>query len=391
MSSRRTRHRRRATIIGSLIGVIIIFSFVITLIAPDLGTRSSTNDIEPFSTPVPTPFIVPTPDPDPRLDGAPPYIHSSGLFRVFRPASENWRVTSESGPNDGTGIARVVMQEPDQLVVIHNYIQPGVEYETFTSLSENFLTSSHFADAWSAYNSYIETGRTVTEEAVIVDFDLIDEGIDYRARTLHWTDDGWFYSSRIVAPANNPALLDLLADRILASFRPVPRVRDLPVEWPAFINPSEGYILKYPADWQKVAGDAGRPVTFAPAANGGKLLVRTRVETGQVLEDETQVTDWLAASDETAVVLSSAPVAYDAAQGYEVAYTFTDSAGDTSSGVMVLLNDEAGNLFIANLQTGALDTDLLAAEDLPSAVQDARRAVRDGFIVLPTDQRAEAE
>ncbi len=56
MSLSRKRAQRRATMIGVVIGFIIIFTFVISLIAPDLGSRSSNNNIDfptltPFGTP----------------------------------------------------------------------------------------------------------------------------------------------------------------------------------------------------------------------------------------------------------------------------------------------------------------------------------------------------
>ncbi|MEP0763795.1 MAG: hypothetical protein HRF48_13770, partial [Chloroflexota bacterium] len=79
MHKSRKRDQRRATLLGAIIGSIIIFTFVLTLIAPDLGSRSSSNtDLDPFATPQPTSLVIPTPDPDPQLTGRPPYIHSSG-------------------------------------------------------------------------------------------------------------------------------------------------------------------------------------------------------------------------------------------------------------------------------------------------------------------------
>ena len=41
MSASRKRSRQRATILGGLVGGMIIFTFVVSLIAPDIGTRTS--------------------------------------------------------------------------------------------------------------------------------------------------------------------------------------------------------------------------------------------------------------------------------------------------------------------------------------------------------------
>ncbi len=92
MNKSKRRGQRRATLLGASIGMIIIVTFVLTLVAPDLGSRSSSSEIDPFATPRPTELIIPTPDPNPQLEGRPVYIHSSGLFQTFMPAGSDWYV-----------------------------------------------------------------------------------------------------------------------------------------------------------------------------------------------------------------------------------------------------------------------------------------------------------
>lgn len=384
MASRK-QNRRRATIIGSVIGVIIIFSFVITLIAPDLGTSSTTSDAV-FNTPEPTAIIIPTPDPDPQLGGAAPFIHNSGVFSAFRPAGGDWTVT-ESGPDANTGIVRVVMQSPARLAVIHNYIQPGVEYETLDSLSANLLTANHFASAWSDYDTWVETNRAVTDDAVIVDFDLESESVAYAGRSLDWVQDSRLFATRLVVPANNAALLDLLQPYVLAQFTMLPGIAALPVEWPAYIEQSTGYVLKYPAGWQQVAGGPGRPVTFSTTSDQGELVIRTWAAPDRRLESREQVAVWLASVESTAEALTIAPVEQRGGTGYEVAYTFIDTAGDARSGLVLLVNDADDTLFAVNLQTTLLDRDLLTVDDVPASVRDAIRALREGFVILPPEMR----
>lgn len=384
MASRK-QNRRRATIIGSVIGAIIIFSFVITLIAPDLGMSSTTSDAI-FNTPEPTAIIVPTPDPAPQLDGAAPFIHSSGIFSAFRPASSDWTVT-ESGPDPSSGIVRVVMQSPARLAVIHNYIQPGVEYETLDSLSANLLNASHFASAWSDYDAWIETNRTVTDDAVIVDFALESEGVAYTGRSLDWTQDSRLFATRLVVPANNVALRDLLQPYVLAQFTMLSGIAALPVEWPAYIDQSAGYVLKYPTGWQQVAGGPGRPVTFSTTSDQGELVIRTSTTSDQRIESREQVAAWLASVESTAESLTIAPVEQRGGTGYEVAYTFIDAAGDARSGLVLLVNDADDTLFVANLQTMLLNRDLLTADNLPTSVSDAIRALREGLVILPLEMR----
>lgn len=388
MASNRNRRRQRATLIGSLVGLVIIFSFVITLIAPDLGTRSNTvNDDTIFNTPEPTDVVVPPPNPNPQVASAAPFIHSSGIFRTFQPAGSDW-VTTESGPTETNSILRVVQQSADQLAVIHNYIQPGVEFEALTALSEDFLTTEHFQGAWSDYASWTETERTVTDESVIVNFVLAAQSISYNARSVYWTADGWLYATHIVVPAEHIALLDLLTEQATGGFEPIPAIANRPFDWPAFIDQPGGYILKYPSGWERVAGDVGRPATFANPANQNDLLIRTWTVEDTPIDSVEAAADWLAESKDNATVLSSEPIERWAGTGYSVAYTFTDTAGDPRSGLILLLNDEAGNLFLADLQTELLNTDLLDTDELPATVSAAREAVGGGFVVLPQDVRS---
>ncbi len=76
---------------------------------------------------------------------------------------------------------------------------------------------------------------------------------------------------------------------------------------------------------------------------------------------------------------------------HEVAYTYVDTTGDSRSGLMVLLNDAAGTLFVANLQTAILDTNLLTETELSVGIVQAVQAVRSGFVILPEDMRVSAK
>jgi hypothetical protein len=126
MSLSRKRSHQRATALGVVVGLVVIFTFVIGLINPDLGSRStSSSNSSVTDTPSATKVIVPTPDPDPHLGGELPYIHSSGYFQTFRPAGSDWVFDEGESVNASTS-AKVVIQSPQRLVVIHNYIQPGV-------------------------------------------------------------------------------------------------------------------------------------------------------------------------------------------------------------------------------------------------------------------------
>lgn len=390
MHKSRKRDQRRATLLGAIIGSIIIFTFVLTLIAPDLGSRSSSNtDLDPFATPQPTSLVIPTPDPDPQLTGRPPYIHSSGLFQTFLPAGDDW-IVDEGESVQASAMARVVISSPQRLVVIHNYIQPGVEYESLDSLSANYLTAQHFAGAWQDYDSWEEMARTVGDDGVVVDFALTSEGHDYLGRTTSRLWQDWLFVARIVVPANNPALLDLLQTLVIPAFQGFPALLALPTDWFAYVDQSAGFVLRHPPGWAVAAGSPGRPATLL--LNGANNNERVRLWT----EPETPIASaeaaeaWVRAAATVDAVLSVATVQREAGSGYLVAYRTLDAAGDAHSALTALLNDEAGTLFVADLQIEPPDANLLDAPSVPDAYAGARQSIAEGFIVLPASSRSTA-
>jgi len=388
MQKSRKRGQRRTTLLGAIVGLMIIFTFVLTLIAPDLGSRRSSNAaLDPFATPQPTRLVIPTPDPDPQLTGRPPYLHSSGLFQTFLPAGDDW-IVDEGESVQASAVARVVISSPQRLVVIHNYIQPGVEYESLDSLSANYLTEQHFAGAWQDYDSWEETGRTVGEEGVVVDFALTSEGHDYLGRTTSRLWQDWLFVARIVVPANNPTLLDLLQTLVIPTFQGFPALLALPSDWRAYVDQTAGFMLRHPAGWTVAAGSPGRPATLL--LNGANNNERVRLWT----EPETPIASteaaeaWVRAAATVDAVLSVATVQREAGRGYLVAYRTLDAAGDAHSALTALLNDEAGTLFVADLQIESPDANLLDSQSVPDAYVAARQSVAEGFIVLPASSRS---
>jgi hypothetical protein len=390
MSLARKRTQRRATFIGALIGFIIIFTFVISLIAPDRRRGSSSSGgtyptLTPYGTPPPpTQVIIPTPELDPQLEGELPYIHSTGLFQTFRPAGSDWFVNESQGAESTTS---VVIQSPARLAVIHNYIRPGVQYETPESLSTEFLNEAHFVDAWAEYDSWLETGRTITGDHVIVNFDLMSDGNQYLGRAIAWVEDGWLYISRLVVPANNPALLDLLQSLVIPAFRGYSQLQILPQSWPAYIDQELGFLLKHPSGWQIVAGGKERPVTFNVPAEEGKTAVRVWTVPDRVVGSDQQAEAWLTETEPTATALALEPVEHGMGTGYQIAYAYRDTAGDPHSGLMMLLNDASGTLFVANLQSTPAGTNWLDAESLSEQDGETAQALINGFVVLPDDAR----
>ena len=395
MSRSKRRSRQRATLIGGMIGAIIILSFVISLAAPDLGSRSRNDDsvtiptYTPYGTlPPPTPIIIPTPDPNPQLEGNLPYIHSSGYFQTFWPAGSDWSITEQVGTDTSTTYAHVAIQSGPRLAVIYNFVQPGVEFESVENYSETQMTANYLAGSWADYESWTETGRTLTDDSVIIDLDLVSHDNSYLARTINRLGDGAVYVTRLVVPANNPDLLDLLQELVVPVFVGYNDLQQLPQVWPTHIDREQGYVIKHPSYWRILAGEVGRPVTYGSTTDQLNMRQRIWVTPDQMLETAEDAGAWLAENEPTATVVEVAAVTREVGTGFQVAYTYRDDAGDEHSGLAVLLNDDAGALFAANLQLDPAGLNLLDADaDLTPLEGEARQAVAEGFVLLPDAAR----
>lgn len=388
MSYARKRNQRIATGIGTLIGVIIIFTFVISLINPGLG---STDDSDVFPTFTPRGTELPPPDPNPALQGEPPYVHSSGYFQTFRPAGADWTAFEDSSAQTDT-VLSVVFQSGQRLAVIHNYIRRGVEVESAEALSQTYLTGAHFAEAWIDYDSWTETGRAIGDDAVTTDFALVSQQNEYLGRDItRLGENGWTYVTRLVVPGNNPGLLDTLEGYVQPAFFGYPELQSLPHEWPTYVDPQLGLLLKRPASWQLVAGGPGQRATFAPASEPDSGMIRVWTEEGRALEGAGDAEAWLAEVVPSAEVIGTDPLQHGAARGFQVAYSFRDLDGDARSGLFVALLRADGWAQAANLQLRQADANLLEGASLDPALADARRAVVEGFVPqpqgAPTDAR----
>ncbi len=390
MSLSRKRSRQRTTAVGVVFGLVLIFVFLVGLIKPDLGSRtSSSSSVSVTDTPSVTEVVVPTPDPNPQLEGELPYIHSSGYFQTFRPAGSDWVIDEGESVNASTS-AKVVIQSPQRLVVIHNYIQPGVEYESLDALSTGYLTPEHFAGAWANYESWTETGRTVSGESVIVNFDLLSQNVRYLSRSIYRLEGNWLYVIRLVVPANNPSLLDLLQQLVVPSFVSYSDLLALPQSWPAYSDQQLGFIFKHAPDWKLVAGSPGHAVTFSLAISGEKNTVRLWTVPVQPLQSAEEAEAWVQQNDPGVTLVGSNTITHATGQGYQVGYTYLDEQGDAHSGLDVLLNDAAGTLFIASLRINPPDLNLAQAPTLQSPYSEALQGVVGGFMVLPEGARQPA-
>lgn len=381
MSTRQKRSRQRATAIGAGVGLVIIFTFIIGLVAPDLGSNTSSNPVvnEPGQT------VVPPPDPNPRLEGALPYIHSSGYFQTFRPSGSDWQI-QEWIAEANTTYPSVYIQSAKHLAVIHHYVQPGANFESVAALSTNELTDAYFAQQWQQYDQWLETGRTVTDDSVIVNFALALDDIDYLGRDITRLQNGALYVVRLVVPENNPDLLELLEAFVVPNFIGYEDLRPLSQWWPVYVDQELGIILKQsPAQWAVSSGGPGGAVTFEvnTGASGPATRVRLSTTPAEPIDSPEAATAWLDEAEPSATVLALEPVTRQFSSGFQIAYTYRDRSGNEHSNLAVLLNDEEQTLFVATLDREIAGVNWLSVEDLMQVDQELQQSVSAGFAVLP--------
>jgi len=388
------RRARRATLFGTAVGVIIIITYVITLVAPDLGSSSSSsNDNSSLDNPLeiePTDIQVPEPIDNPQLGSQPPFIHSSGYFQTLWPGGADWYL--DSAPVEETTYG-AVFKSGDQLAVLHTYISQGVSYDTLDSLSQNYLTETYFDQVWSGdetisgYEDWEENGRQITDNAVVTYFDLESQGASFLGRDITRIDGNWVIVARIVVPANNLPLMNGLNDLILPVFYIYHDLLNLPAAWPTYIDSVSGFMIKYPQTWERVAGRTGENVTLRPTA-GSDNSIRAWVVPNQPLASPEDAAAWMTQTEPTASILQTVELQHEFGGGYAVSYSYEDEAGALHSGLVALLNDSENNLMVARLRVNQPDLDLLNLDSLSSDLTEARQIIMEGFIALPVGSRA---
>ncbi|OQA92568.1 MAG: hypothetical protein BWY25_03185 [Chloroflexi bacterium ADurb.Bin222] len=156
------------------------------------------------------------------------------------------------------------------------------------------------------------------------------------------------------------------------------------------MDQSAGFVLRHPPDWTVAAGSPGRPATLRLNGANNNERVRLWTEPETAIASAEAAETWVRAAATVDAVLSVATVQREEGVGYLVAYRTLDAAGDTHSALAALLNDEAGTLFVADLQIEPPDVNLLDTPSVPGTYADARQSIAEGFIVLPVSNRSAA-
>jgi hypothetical protein len=188
-----------------------------------------------------------------------------------------------------------------------------------------------------------------------MDFELQNQRQQiFVARQVAWYDTDWVYSVRVVTPDNQIDLLRYLVDNLVQRYRPNRLFAGTPVEWRAYFDATNNFVLRYPSTWTLTDSAPGRPASI----DGGDVSLR--VETQQISAplDEAAARRYVESSRPNVTVVSVQPATRGTLSGFSVAYSYADADGNPNSGLGLLLNGGDNRLYVANLRLAKAGVDL---------------------------------
>lgn len=370
------RTNRRMLAFYILMAVVLTVGTFATVIGPDSNDSDEIANTSIPSTPQPTPFTFPTPEPDgPSLTLRPPLVNSSGLFQLSVP--EGWEITSNGYDFNLSG-ARSAFLNSSRLSVIDAQLLVGINYPSHQALSDDYFTTDYFFRSWGSYDGFTETKRTVGDR-IVIDFKLGLGQQAYLARQVAWMDGDWVRLIRFVVPENNPALLDKLDELIVPTIISYNDQRDTSPTWVSYADTERRFLIRHP-NWTLISG-GGAPILEAPLSPASMIL---RSQEDQLLssldEAEAYVQETLRPGAE---ILSSQVTHREYGSGYMVSFADRDNEGNPVSVLAVMLNDDANNLYVAEIRLTRGEIDLLQPSEVPEYQE--LRTIADTFMILPPE------
>lgn len=380
---KKRRKMSSSQIAATAIGLIIVATFVISLVAPGTSNSNTTvptalpNDSDTSSNQsAPVSAIL-------GIEGKPPLLSGSGLFQAFQPASTRWYVYQDNyAPNENR--ANLIFR--GQCAIIHNFVQLGFNYDTPEELSEAVFNDDYFTTEWLSYPEWELTSRTFDAPYVIMDFDLVGrpEGncpTDYVGRQISWMENGLLYNVRLVVMKTDKSSLDKLQALTVPSFTTYAYNADIISQqgWRSRSNLDEGYFIVIPSYFliDTVADYVGTAQMASYQIN-----IETSADTPLASAEEAQA--WLMNYRSGITILDNETVEQPFATGYRFSFSFENSDGDSFSGAASLLNDADGKLYVAEIFTSEDDLNFLV-ENTENANLTSARKMLNSFSVMYTE------
>lgn len=272
------------------------------------------------------------------------------------------------------------------LSVIHVFTEKDPK-RTIKELKDldGYYNQETLGEAWVNYTGgWKELSRKTVEDAFVIDFELYLNSQTYVGRQISRFNGDWLMVERLVAPGNNPQLLDQLQQAINGKFRVWTESETTPMRWGTFADYVLGYVIRYPEGWSVINGGVGAPATITGQMGTTTITLTTRVVPARKLGSEDDAKKFVQETWPNAVIKRSTQATASGATGYAVSFTSPDPDGNKLSSAATMLNGANGNLYVANLQASALDQDLL--DPANSTIPLELTQIRNSFFLIPTDQ-----
>ncbi|PJF43813.1 MAG: hypothetical protein CUN55_07175 [Phototrophicales bacterium] len=381
------RGLNRSQLIATGIGIVISSIFIITLVFPRAGL--STQTVDTLDNEDTSSFQVRS-----ALEGIEntrPYVHPTGLFQSYQPASPAWQILTSDTNFVVVGDRQVVearFRGNQSCGVIHFIVETNAP----NSIDElnNSLNTDYFNVAWGSYGAWELLNREIDGDRIVAEFSLrqpADFGTlcpeKYHARTVSWLANGLTHHVRMVVREEDKDALERLEQLLVPTLVSYPNnIATVDNAWRVQTSTDQTYFVVIPQTW-------GRD----PLSTSDRLIytdnIRFQLTTEKFentpLADETAARDWVVANTPSnAEILSSRTVQQPYAIGYQFSYRFTNSEGESTSGIFVLLNDADNVLYTGDMRVADVDVDLL--ETSPEEIEltiDVREVANAITVMAP--------
>lgn len=370
MKNKKRRRVRTQYLITAVLGIVMTVIFIFVAIFPNTNEDETTlvptlDAANTIPTLQPTSIVAPTPDSGtPQITLLEHRIHSTGLFQFLQPG-DDWRLERDDYNTDYRR-GSLIYVSPSRLAVVHAFVEIGTNYPTLQMLSDNLYTDVHFDSEWAQYGGWEMTNREVSDRFVTLEFALQDERnarLSYISRQISWLEADWLYTIRIVVPNNNPVLLNHLFDLAMPTMIGYRNIAVFPLlGWKQFSDIPQRLMIKLQEVWTLVGGSSGRPMTYAGATLTQGYEVTMQRFTGQPLDSLEAAQAWITNFRPGAAIIEGQVTQQTFASGYWFSYSYTNPDGEAISAAASLLNDDEGNLYIAELRSPESGVNFLGAD-----------------------------
>lgn len=312
------------------------------------------------------------------------YMHPSGLYSLpkisgwERPADQPEETVSPFGDSAITRAGATFINN-SWASVAHAFVEDDPT-RNFTSPRDldGYYDNARLAEAWVRYTGgWKEISRRIENDALIIDTEMYFENQTYLGRQISRLQGRWLMVLRLVAPNNNPNLINQLQAVYVPGFRLWETARAVPLNWSTLADFTAGYAVRYPNTWKQADGGPGRPYTLTGEFSGVSYTLIAQARAAAVIASVDEARAWVTANIPNAVIQSANAEEWAGRTAYNVSYTLADADGNRRSTLITLL---AGPESLYTLALSAMlgGRDLLTPEALPGEINILRRT----FVII---------